>query len=273
VYHFEIRRAPYSLSDGDKNAMRTLFERVMGPLSFRAKPGFVEMLFDTAILARVFGPDGTLAAFGNIRIRESGGRMVRHVLAVYVDPAHRGHHLSVRAVATALWQEAVLNWCCLFSPLYVTGSAVNPMVVKSLSRRIDLWPDLETGSDAPLDVARIAEDTAQRFYPVRGTSMFQVGITADVAEVLVDGERQITGDVAFDRKFFEIARPEELRLLLFVGRIRFRHVLRATFELLAASIAERAGQAASRARAFSQSVVATKLVSISRPESRHSIHG
>ena len=240
TYRFEVKRAPYTLSDDDKRAMRTLFDRVMKPLSFRAKQGFVDVLFDTAILIHVFAPDGTLAAFGNIRVRESAGRMVRHVLAVYVDPAHRGHHLSVRAIATALWQEAALNWCCLFSPLYVTGSAVNPMVVKSLARRADLWPDLEADSAAPLEISRIAEDTAKRFYPVRGASMFQVGVTPEVAEILHDGERQVTGDAAFDAKFFEIAQPEQLRLLLFVGRIRFRHLLRATVDLATAQFGDRA---------------------------------
>jgi hypothetical protein len=230
-YAIRVQRMPYTLSESEKRDMGDLFARVMAPLSFRAKPEFLPALYETPLLIRAHSRSGQLAAFGNVRIRESGGKTVRHVLAVYVDPAHRDHGLSVRVVATALLQEAIRNYCCVFEPLYVTGSAVNPIVYASLARRMDVWPDLVGGEEAPADIVAIAADSATRYYPVRGEHAFQVGVTAGVAEIRETGVTQMTGDAEFDRRFFEIARPADLKLLLFVGRIRFRHVVQASVEL------------------------------------------
>jgi hypothetical protein len=222
-YRLRVQWLPYQLADSEKAQMRDLFERVMAPLAFKAAPAFVDNLFGTSLLMRVFSRTGELAAFGNIRVRPSGGLDVRHILAVYVSPDHRGHELSVRAIEAAILEETWRNALCILRPLYITGSAVNPMVVKSLARRTDLWPDLLKGRAPTPQVSAIARDAAA-YYPVRGASEFQVSITPEYAIVEDSGVIQRTGDPQFDKRFFEIACPEERKLLLFVARVRFRHV-------------------------------------------------
>lgn len=204
--------------------MRCLFSRVMEGLAFQATPGFVENLFQTSVLMRVYSPDGSLAAFGNIRIREAGGLKVHHVFAVYVDPDHRERKLSVHAVETVLRAEALANGFCLKRPLVVTGSAVNPMVVRSLAKRTQLWPDLTGKKRPPPSVLAVARDSA-RYYPAKGERDFQVAITPEYAVLDMSGRVQRSSDSEFDRRFYEYARPEELRLLLFVARIRFRDLV------------------------------------------------
>lgn len=225
MYHFKIDRLPYQLTDLEKDEMRRVFRSVMKPLAFSAKENFVENLFNTDILMRIFSDgDRRLVGFGNIKIRESAGIKVHHVFTIYVSPAHRGHNLSVRAVAKALRSEAVRNMLCIFKPLYVTGSSVNPMTVLSLARRTSVWPDLLHGMPPPPEVEQIARDTAQRFYPKVGDKPFQVLITPEFANVRDEGEVQKTNDEAFNRKFYEIADPNELKLLLFVAKLSFKDI-------------------------------------------------
>lgn len=220
-----VQWVPYALRESEKEGMRTLFARVMAQLAFRATPQFVENLFDTSILVRVFTASGELAAFGNVRTREAGGVKVHHLFAVYVDPEHREMGLSVKAIETVLRAEAIANGFCLRRPLIVTGSAVNPMVVRSLGRRAELWPDLVGGRKAPEDVLSIARASAA-YYPARGEFDFQVAITPEFAALDPGKDVQVTGDPEFDARFFSVARPEEYKLLLFVARIRFRDVMR-----------------------------------------------
>jgi len=234
-YRVRLQWSPYELTDADKEQMRELFLSVMRPLAFQAAPGFIENLFNTSILARVFDATGQLAAFGNIKVRQSSGVDVRHIYAVYVSPEHRGRNLSVRAIEAALLEEALGNALCLRQPLYVTGSAVNPMVVRSLGRRCDVWPDLIGEREPPPAVLDIARDSA-RYYPVRGERDFQVAITPEFAVLDDDGVTQRSGDATFDRRFFEIARPDELKLMLFVSRIRFRHVLQSALRTLQSNL-------------------------------------
>lgn len=227
-----VQWLPYALNESEKTQMRTLFARVMAQLAFRATPQFVENLFDTSILVRVFTASGDLAAFGNVRTREAGGVKVHHLFAVYVDPEHREMGLSVKAIETVLRAEAIANGLCLRRPLVVTGSAVNPMVVRSLGRRAELWPDLVNGRKAPEDVLAIARASAN-YYPARGEFDFQVAITPEFAALDPGKDVQVTGDPGFDERFFSVARPEEYKLLLFVARIRFRDVVRSVSRSLA----------------------------------------
>ncbi|MFL6336286.1 MAG: GNAT family N-acetyltransferase [Pyrinomonadaceae bacterium] len=225
MYHIKLDRLPYQLTDYEKDEMRRVFSVVMKPLAFSAKENFVENLFNTDILIRIFSDsDKRLVGFGNVKIRESAGIRVRHVFTIYVSPAHRGHNLSVRAVAKALRSEAVRNMLCIFKPLYVTGSSANPMTVLSLARRTTVWPDLLRGTPPPPEVERIASDTAQRFYPKVGDKPFQVLITPEFANVRDDGDVQKTDNENFNQRFYEIADPNELKLLLFVAKITFRDI-------------------------------------------------
>lgn len=237
MYHIKLDRLPYQLTDNEKDEMRRVFRSVMKPLAFSAKDNFVENLFNTDILIRIFSDsDNRLVGFGNVKIRESAGIQVRHVFTIYVSPDHRGHNLSVRAVAKALRSEAIRNMLCIFKPLYVTGSSANPMTVLSLARRTSAWPDLLHGTSPPPEVEQIARDTAQRFYPKVGDRPFQVLITPEFANVRDDGEVQKTDDENFNQKFYEIADPNELKLLLFVAKLTFRDIASSFFEEIRQSV-------------------------------------
>lgn len=228
-YHVEVLRQPYQLSEKDQNEMATLFAEVMSSLAFYATPNFVERLYQTSILIRVRDEVGNLAAFGNVVVRTIAGHKVRHVISMYVLPKHRGKLLMKRALRKWLLQEFFLNWFCIFKPLLITGSAVNPQVYLALSHRFSSWPDLLNNLEPPEWVKQIAEESAARYYPIQTGTPFQVAITNEYAGFR-DGMIQRTGLANFDRRFFEYADPASNKLLFFVSEIKFSSFVKAAVQ-------------------------------------------
>jgi GNAT superfamily N-acetyltransferase len=224
-YSVEISRKPYQLSSREREEMEVLFDAVMKPLAFHAKPIFLERLFGTDVLIRVRTRSGELAAFSNAVERMVGGKAVVHIIALYVDPTHRGMGLMRKAVRRWFIAEVFRRPGLLVRPLVVTASTLNPLVVLAFTRYCEVWPDLLYGREAPSWARRIAEDSAARFYPVQTGVPFQVQITDEWAGYR-DGVTHKTDHPDFDEKFFAYADPAQLKLLFFVVRIRLWDLLK-----------------------------------------------
>jgi hypothetical protein len=224
-FETRIDRMPYQLSGDERSAIESVLRSVMGNLGAEVGRDFVERLWLTPVLLRMFAPSGQLAGFANVLHRNCAGRRVQHVMTVYVADEFRGHNLMTLAFRRYLYAEARRRWLGVFSPLYVTGVTGNPQILRALARKLPVYPDLEHDQQTPSDVVRIAEALAAEFYPMPDARPHQALIQISTSGVHVLGS-QSSGDDEFDRRFFELADPKRRVLVLFVVRIRFRDSIR-----------------------------------------------
>jgi hypothetical protein len=251
TYQTKVDRLPYALSEQEKAEMMRVFAAVMKPLYLSAKPDFVQKLFQTDLLVRVFTDSGRLVGFGNMIKRTCGGHEVWHIYTAYIEPEYQGEGLMVRAIGRAIMQLAAENAFCVRRPLYVTGSTVNPITMLSLARRCSVWPDLLQESPAPAHVQAIADDATSRFYPMRGERPFQVRITRDYVELADFQDKklvQVSNDSSFNRRFFEIVSLDELTMVFFVAEIRWSHLARHALHMLRAGLRDSLPHTADHAR-------------------------
>lgn len=208
----------------EQQEMSTLFRDVMKGLHFYAHESFLTRLFNTEYILTIRNKSGTLLGFGNAEVRYINKKKVIHILSIYVSPLYKSKNLMAVSWKEFLKQMIVKNYFCLFNPLYVTASAVNPVPMLALSRTVPVWPDFLFGKNAPEEIREIAEETAKK-YPVAGDKLFQVGITRDFAGIRSEEEAK-SSDPEFDNMFYQYADPENMKLILFVARIRVRDIIR-----------------------------------------------
>lgn len=212
------------LNEDEKNEMSILFSLVMSDLQFYAHDSFLNKLFITEYLLSIRDGNGVLVGFGNAETRISGNIKALHILSIYVSPAHNSKNIMVKTWKAFLIKLVQKNYFCLFEPLYITASAVNPIPMLALSRTVPVWPDFLTNTDSPIEVKNIAIETA-KYYPVIYDKLFQVGITPEYAGLRLDSNAISSSDPQFDKCFYSYADPGELKLVLFVGRIKFRNII------------------------------------------------
>lgn len=217
AYTVRLDRMPYSLSEEEKARLTYIFDKVMEDLAFYAKKTFIERLFETEFLIRIYDTSGEIVGFGNAAYRTCGGVRVLHIMSVYVLPDFKGYRAMDRAWRFVLVSQAIANDYCVAQPLYFTASTVNLQVLYTVARSYSIWPDFLDDSPLPSVVKQIAEG-ANDFYPAPGDRLFQVKITETFAG-LKDGTGHDTANSEFNRKFRELANPDQFELVFFVGRI------------------------------------------------------
>lgn len=213
------------LDQSEREEMKKLFLSVMEKLQFFAHEEFLERLYNTSYILRIRSKNGDLAGFGNAEIRNIDGLKILHILSIYISPKHRAKNLMVKCWQTFIGYLIAQRWFCIFNPLYITASAVNPQAMLALARLAPVWPDFINNSPPPSLVHKIAEESAV-FYPNKGDKPFQVGITEEYAGIRSGKKRLSSTDKWFDEQFYEYAIPEEMKLILFVSRIGLFDVIK-----------------------------------------------
>jgi|GEM_PF-2411938 hypothetical protein len=221
-YSVRVDRLPYTLRDDEKASLKSIFETVMVNLAFYARDTFVERLFETEYLIRIYDSTGEVVGFGNAANRDCGGIEVLHIMSIYVLPDFRGYRATDRALRMVVVDRAIERDYCRHQPMYFSASTVNLQLLYTSLKCYTIWPDLLYESPVPEDVRRIAEG-ANSHYPKPGDKLFQVKITEEFAG-LRDGYGHDTKNIEFNQRFRALADPGKYELVFLVGRIDARQL-------------------------------------------------
>lgn len=216
-FSIRIDQKPYELTEQEKSELRDIFRSVMTNLAFFAREVFVDRLFGTEFIARIFDKNNRVVGFANAIYRDCGGIRVVHFLSVYVIPTFHATRVLHRLWRFFIVEQGKANNYCRETPLYFTASTVNVQLLYALGKVCPIWPDLKHDTPVPDEIRRIAEG-ANQFYPAPGDRLFQVKITEEFAG-LKDGVGHDTSDENFNRKFHALADASKLELVFFVGRL------------------------------------------------------
>lgn len=221
----QILEKPFELSDSQKAAMRVVFDDVMEGLSFYAQSSFIDALFQCPIMILMYDGDN-LVGFGTAARREAAGCEVTHIMSAYVMKAYQRKGIMMKCYTYFIGQEVLRNQFCLFKPLYVTASTVNPQVLKAMEQLAPVWPDLSSETLPPARVEKIIHNSIERYYPAGNDVPYQAIITEEMAGVRPENPDHKTGDKGFDDRFFSIADPKNRKLLVFCAKISWYNTWR-----------------------------------------------